>query len=83
MKTIYAILAFLTVTTITTTAFADVKTTVWKDSYGYTFDDDPLSAGGFGPNDTVIKVRAKAAKTTLIRPRISFVTELIKSVEYI
>ncbi len=68
---------------IATTTQADVKTTVAKDGYGYTFDDDPLSAGGFGPNDTVIRVRAKAAKTTLIRPRISFITELVKSVEYI
>lgn len=25
--------------------------------YGYGFDDDPLTAGGFGPNDAVIRVR--------------------------
>jgi hypothetical protein len=29
-----------------------------KDSgYGYEFSDDPLSAGGFGPNDATIRVR--------------------------
>jgi hypothetical protein len=50
-------------------------------SYGYTFDDDPLNAGGFGPNDSTIKVRPKAARTTLIRPRTSFVPEMLKSVE--
>lgn len=54
-----------------------------KEGYGYTFDDDPLAAGGFGPNDATIKVRPKAARTTLIRPRTSFVTEMLKSVENI
>lgn len=49
--------------------------------YGYTFDDDPLNAGGFGPNDATIRVRPKAARATLIRPRTSFVPEMLKSVE--
>lgn len=51
--------------------------------YGYKFDDDPLSAGGFGPNDARIQVRPQAARTTLIRPRTSFVPEMLKSVENI
>jgi hypothetical protein len=51
------------------------------EGYGYTFDDDPLNAGGFGPNDATIRVRARAARTTLIRPRTSFVPEMLKSVE--
>jgi hypothetical protein len=51
------------------------------DGYGYEFDDDPLSAGGFGPNDATIRVRPRAARTTLIRPRIQFVDEMLKSVE--
>ncbi len=49
--------------------------------YGYEFDDDPLNAGGFGPNDATIRVRPRAARTTLIRPRTSFVPEMLKSVE--
>ena len=53
------------------------------EGYGYEFEDDPLSAGGFGPNDATIKVRPRAARTTLIRPRTSFVTEMLKSVENI
>jgi hypothetical protein len=53
------------------------------DGYGYEFSDDPLNAGGFGPNDATIKVRPRAARTTLIRPRTSFVTEMLKSVENI
>ncbi len=51
------------------------------DGYGYEFDDDPLSAGGFGPNDSTIRVRKSATRTTLIRPRTSFVPEMLKSVE--
>jgi hypothetical protein len=51
------------------------------EGYGYEFEDDPLNAGGFGPNDATIRVRPRAARTTLIRPRTSFVPEMLKSVE--
>jgi hypothetical protein len=61
----------------------DIKESKSDDGYGYTFDDDPLNAGGFGPNDATIRVRARAARTTLIRPRTSFVPEMLKSVENI
>jgi hypothetical protein len=54
-----------------------------KEGYGYEFDDDPLAAGGFGPSDATIKVRPKAARTTLIRPRTHFIPEMLKSVENI
>ncbi len=53
------------------------------DSYGYEFGDDPLSAGGFGPNDATIRVRSGPVRRTLIRPRTSFVPEMLKSVEEI
>ncbi len=62
----------------------DVKTTGGgKDDngYGYEFKDDNLSAGGFGPNDSSIRVRAGGVRPTLIRPRTSFVPEMLKSVE--
>jgi hypothetical protein len=49
--------------------------------YGYEFTDDPLNAGGFGPNDATIRVRPGPIRTTLIRPRTSFVPEMLKSVE--
>ena len=68
------------------TAFAqgaDVKETGEGDGdgYGYEFADDPLSAGGFGPNDATIRVRPDPIRRTLIRPRTSFVPEMLKSVE--
>jgi hypothetical protein len=49
--------------------------------YGYEFSDDPLSAGGFGPTDATIRVRPGPVRRTLIRPRTSFVPEMLKSVE--
>jgi hypothetical protein len=61
-----------------------VKTTESEgdgDGYGYEFGDDPLSAGGFGPNDATIRVRPGPVRRTLIRPRTSFVPEMLKSVE--
>ena len=52
-----------------------------ESGYGYEFSDDPLNAGGFGPNDATIRVRPGPVRTTLIRPRTSFVPEMLKSVE--
>lgn len=52
-----------------------------EDGYGYEFGDDPLAAGGFGPNDATIRVRPGPVRSTLIRPRTSFVPEMLKSVE--
>ena len=52
-----------------------------KEGYGYEISDDPLNAGGFGPNDATIRVRPGPVRTTLIRPRTSFVPEMLKSVE--
>jgi hypothetical protein len=70
---------------LTGNAFAQTtKTTAAagkEEGYGYEFSDDPLSAGGFGPNDATIRVRPGPVRTTLIRPRTSFVPEMLKSVE--
>ena len=52
-----------------------------EEGYGYDFSDDPLNAGGFSPNDAQIRVRPGAVRATLIRPRTSFVPEMLKSVE--
>ena len=57
--------------------------TAGSGDYGYKFEDDPLSAGGFGPADATIRVRPGPVRTTLIRPRTSFVPEMLKSVENI
>lgn len=49
--------------------------------YAYNFDDDPLSAPGMSALSGLIKVRQKAARSTLVRPRLNFVAEMLKSVE--
>ena len=60
---------------------AQTKTTLSDNGYGYEFEDDPLSAGGFGPNDSRIRVRRGAQRSTLIRPRTQFIKEIIYSIE--
>ena len=62
-------------------AGAKLKEGAKDEGYGYEFSDDPLAAGGFGPNDATIRVRPGPVRTTLIRPRTSFVPEMLKSVE--
>lgn len=85
-KRLVVTVAALSVLLVSSVASAQGKKANAKDEkgdggYGYTFDDDPLAAGGFGPGDATIRVRPGAVRTTLIRPRTSFVTEMLKSVE--
>ena len=69
---------------VSSTALAQGKDKDKKEeSYGYEFSDDPLNAGGLGPSDATIRVRPRPVRTTLIRPRTSFVPEMLKSVENI
>lgn len=86
IKATAALTAGMAIMVLSATAMAQeqgVKETAASggDGYGYEFDDDPLNAGGFGPNDATIRVRPKAMRTTLIRPRTSFIPEMLKSVE--
>jgi len=78
------VVAAVLMSVVASSAFAQgVKTTGGgkEEGYGYEFSDDPLNAGGFGPNDATIRVRPGPVRTTLIRPRTSFVPEMLKSVE--
>lgn len=49
----------------------------------YEFKDDSLTAGGLGPSDATIRLRPGVVRSTLIRPRTSFVPEMLKTVENI
>jgi len=51
--------------------------------YAYEFDDDIMNGDGIGANAARIKVRPGHVRRTLIRPRLHFVPELLKSVELI
>ena len=72
-----------------TLAFANLgradpaKKAIPADARGYTyqFTDDPLAAGGFDAHDARIVVASHAVRTTLIRPRTTFVAEMLKTVE--
>ncbi len=84
LKKAAALVTGATILLTSTMVFAqDVKATDdgGGDGYGYEFADDPLTAGGFGPNDATIRVRPGPIRRTLIRPRTSFVPEMLKSVE--
>ena len=51
--------------------------------YGYDFFNDYLQANAYGEGGAVIRVRDKVVRRTLIRPRTSFVSHLLMSVEKI
>lgn len=52
--------------------------------WGYVFpDSDQLHSDAATAGSGVIRVRPRAARSTLIRPRVSFVPELLKSVEHL
>ena len=51
------------------------------DRYGYIFDDDILKAPQNGANTGNIVVMPRKERVRLMRPRVQFVTEMLKSVE--
>jgi hypothetical protein len=49
--------------------------------YGYKFDDDLLQAPGLAGHVAQIRILQKQRRDMLIRPRLHFVPEMIKSAE--
>lgn len=85
-RTIVSLVAVASAVLFSSTAVAQelggaAKSTEAEGGYGYEFSDDPLNAGGFGPGDATIRVRPVAVRSQLIKPRTSFVPEMLKSVE--
>jgi hypothetical protein len=65
-------------------SFADdgsIQTTDTSNGYGYWFPTDNLNAPDGTGGVPLIKVRPPGTRATLIRPRVQFVAELLKSVE--
>ena len=81
MKTsiVAGIAAALAFTAVAESAHAEP--TKKDDSYGYVFDDDALRAEGKSANTAQITVRRPAGRERLVRPRVHFVAEMLKSVE--
>jgi hypothetical protein len=78
-KVLVGLLAVVGVSAVAPMAHADP--TKKDDNYGYIFEDDALKAEGRGANTAQIVVRKPATRERLLRPRVHFVTEMLKSVE--
>jgi hypothetical protein len=72
-----AVVFALTLLSLAATASAQVK----ADEYSYHFDDDFMVGDTLGTTPLVILERKPAPRAMLIRPRASFVGELLTSVE--
>jgi hypothetical protein len=79
-KMLAGLLALVGVSAVAPVANADP--TKKDDSYGYTFDDDALKAEGANANTAQLTVRKIGQRERLLRPRVHFVTEMLKSVEH-
>jgi len=64
-------------------ARADTQTECTRGDCEYRFDDEGLNSPGYSAYADWLKVHPPSKRVTLIRPRISFVTELVKSVNTI
>jgi hypothetical protein len=84
LKLSFSVALALSALTLAGPSFAQAEepsSTTTEDGYFYGFKDDALLGGTLSTTDAQIKVRKKAARVTLIRPRASFVAEMLKSVE--
>lgn len=66
---------------ITTSAVAAAEPTKQDDNYGYTFKDDALAAETMGAASAQIRVLKLGRRDRLLRPRVHFISEMLKSVE--
>jgi hypothetical protein len=66
---------------VASAAPAAAEPTKKDDSYGYVFTDDALQADTLGAATGQIKVLKLGRRDRLLRPRVHFVSEMLKSVE--
>jgi hypothetical protein len=66
---------------ITTSVVAAAEPTKKDDSYGYEFKDDILQSDTMGAASAQIRVLKLGRRDRLLRPRVHFVSEMLKSVE--
>ena len=77
-----SLIAFgLSMAFITTSVVAAAEPTKKDDSYGYIFKDDALQADSMGATGAQIRVLKLGRRDRLLRPRVHFVAEMLKSVE--
>ncbi len=85
LSTALAVLAALSLSSAASHAKSKkaVSVTETESGYGYDFKDEPLEGLSEGASGLRIRMYPRATRRTLIRPRISFVPEMLKSVEQI
>ncbi len=81
-KTLAALGAFVALSAAALPALADPPAPRQSSrDYEYTFPDDSLLTDTMGAKGATITIRTKPQRTVLIRPRVQFVQEMLKSVE--
>lgn len=78
-KTLLAAAALMTLTFAAPLAYAEP--TAKDNNYGYDFKDDILKADAKGASGAQITVIKFGRRDRLLKPRVHFVTEMLKSVE--
>jgi hypothetical protein len=63
------------------TASRNVSAQTRDENYGYRFEDDALLGDTLTTPPPLLKLRQKGRHVMLIRPRVSFVSELATSIE--
>jgi hypothetical protein len=59
----------------------DTRPGATQKGYQYDFPDEALLGGGLGSNGGVLVLRPPGTRVLLLRPRVQFVPEMLKSVE--
>ncbi|KYF54708.1 hypothetical protein BE08_16145 [Sorangium cellulosum] len=62
-------------------AAAQDRTSPKEENYSYTFSDDLLDASNRDAGGAVLQVRQPGRRDRLLRPRLHFIPEMLKSVE--
>ncbi|WP_437690040.1 hypothetical protein [Sorangium sp. So ce176] len=62
-------------------AAAQDRTSTRRENYSYTFVDDLLDASNRDAGGAVLQVRQPGHRDRLLRPRLHFVPEMLKSIE--
>lgn len=62
-------------------AAAQDRTPTRQENYSYTFTDDLLDASNGAASGAMLQVRQLGRRDRLLRPRLHFVPEMLKSVE--
>jgi len=78
-KILAAMAVFAGVCAVAPTASADPPKK--SQDYEYKFDDDKMLGEGLGTMSAKITVRPPSRRERLLRPRVQFVQEMLKSVE--